>query len=242
MTDQTQLRKDLAAAFRLAVMHDWHEGVANHFSAATSEDGSQFLVNPRWTHFSHIKASHLLHCDANDPTVMEREDAPDPSAWGIHSAIHRNNAKARVVLHLHPPYATALAALKDPVVKPIDQVTARFHKRVAYDLDFGGIAHGDEEGDRIAAALGDKSVMMMGNHGVTTVGQTVAEAFDAMYHFERAARTLMLAYSSGQALSVMSDNLAESTAQDWEVYKGAEFAHFEEKKRMLDRTEPDYAL
>ena len=95
-------------------------------------------------------------------------------------------------------------------MKPIDQQTARFFSRVAYDLDFGGIAHGDEEGDRIAEVLGDKSVMMMGNHGVTTVGKTVAEAFDAMYYFERAARTLMLAYASGQELAIMSDNLAES--------------------------------
>lgn len=238
--DVTALREDLAAMFRLAVSHDWHEGVANHFSAATNDDGTQFLINPRWVHFSHVTASNLLHCDANDTSVMARDDAPDPSAWGIHSAIHRKNANARVVLHLHPPYATALAALKDPTIKPIDQVTARYYNRVAYDLDFGGIAHGDEEGDRIAEALGDKSVMMMGNHGVTTVGQTVAEAFDAMYHLERAARTLVLAYSTGQEISVMSDNLAESTAQDWEVYKGAEFAHFAEKKRMLDKTEPDY--
>lgn len=239
-TDVDQIRHDLAAMFRLAVKHDWHEGVANHFSAATNEDGTQFLINPRWKHFSHVTASNLLHCDANDPSIMDSADAPDPSAWGIHSAIHRKNANARVVLHLHPPYATALAALKDPTMKPIDQQTARFYNRVAYDLDFGGIAHGDEEGDRIADLLGDKSVMMMGNHGVTTVGKTVAEAFDAMYYFERGARTLMLAYASGQELSVMSENLAENTAQDWEVYKGAEFAHFAEKKRMLDMNEPDY--
>lgn len=238
--DMGQLREDLAAMFRLAVKHDWHEGVANHFSAATNEDGTQFLINPRWKHFSHVTASNLLHCDANDPSIMTRDDAPDPSAWGIHSAIHRKNPKARVVLHLHPPYATALAALQDPTMKPIDQQTARFYNRVAYDLNFGGIAHGDAEGDRIAEVLGDKSVMMMGNHGVTTIGATVAEAFDAMYYFERAARTLMLAYASGQTLAIMSDNLAESTAQEWEVYKGAECAHFAESKQMLDRTEPDY--
>ena len=81
---------------------------------------------------------------------------------------------------------------------------------------------------------------MMQNHGVTTLGTSVAEAWDALYHLERAAKTLVLAYSTGQALSVMGDNLAEETAAEWEVYKEAERAHFAEMKRILDIEEPDY--
>ena len=203
-SDESALRADLAAAFRLATREGWHEGVANHFSAAVSSDGRRFLINPRWRHFSRIRASELLLVDADDPATMERPDAPDPSAWSIHAAIHRRVPHARVVLHLHPPNATALAALKDPIIKPIDQVTARFHNRVAYDMSFGGIATDEAEGERIAATIGNHSTVVMANHGVTTLGTTVAEAFDAMYHLERAARTMVLAYSTGRPLNVMA--------------------------------------
>ena len=240
ISDETQIRIDLAAAIRLACRADWHEGVANHFSAAVSADGRKFLVNPRWVHWSRVRASDLVLCDADDPATMERPDAPDPSAWSIHSALHRNLPQARVALHIHPPHATALCGLKDPTIKPIDQVTARFYKRLAYDLNFGGIATAEEEGERIAKAVGDKSSVMMGNHGVTTLGVTVAQAYDALYHLERAAKTMVLAYSTGQELSVMGDNLAEETAAEWETYSDAEFAHFAEMKRVLDKEEPDY--
>lgn len=239
--DENQLRVDLAAALRLAAHYDWHESVANHFSAAVSPDGSKFLVNPRWKHFSRAKASELLLVDANDPDTMTRPDAPDPSAWSIHSAIHRRVPHARVVLHLHPPYATTLATLKAPSIKPVDQVTARFFNRLAMDMEFGGIASEEAEGERIAATIGNHSSVMMANHGVTTVAPTVAEAFDAMYHLERAARTMVLAYSTGQPLNVMNDELAESVAREWDVYKDAEFSHFEEMKLVLDRENPGYA-
>ena len=159
--DEAQARIDLAAALRLACRADWHESVANHFSVAISADGKKFLVNPRWMHWSRVRASDLVLCDADDKSTMSRPDAPDPSAWSIHSALHRNLPQARVALHLHPPYATALAALKDPTIHPIDQVTARFYKRLAYDLNFGGIATAEEEGERIANAIGDKTAVMI---------------------------------------------------------------------------------
>ncbi|MBT8408832.1 MAG: class II aldolase/adducin family protein [Alphaproteobacteria bacterium] len=238
--DETAIRVDLAAALRLACREGWHEGVANHFSAAVSADGRRFLVNPRWVHWSRVRASDLVLCDADDPSAMARPDAPDPSAWSIHSALHRNLPQARVALHLHPPYATALAALKDPTIKPIDQVTARFFGRLAYDLNFGGIASGEAEGERIARAIGTHGAALMGNHGVTTLGASVAEAYDAMYHLERAARTMVLAYSTGQPLAVMDDALAEATAAEWAAYKGAEFAHFDEMKQVLGKEAPDY--
>lgn len=238
--DETQIRIDLAAAIRLSCREGWHEGVANHFSAATSADGKKFLVNPRWVHWSRVKASDLILCDADDPSTMERPDAPDPSAWSIHSALHRNLPQARVALHMHPPHATALACLKDPTIHPIDQVTARWYKRLAYDMAYGGLAHEGEEGERISKAVGNHSAVCMQNHGVTTFGATVAEAWDALYHLERAAKTLVLAYSTGQPLAIMDDALAEETAAGWEVYKDAEFAHFNEMKRILDKDEPDY--
>ena len=238
--EEWQLRIDLAAAFRLAVHFDWHESVANHFSAAVSDDGKTFLLNPKWKHFGSVKASELLCLHADDKDIMNQPDAPEPSAWCIHGAIHAAVPHARVLLHCHPPYATALACLKDPSIKAIDQNTARFHNRVAVDLNFGGIADDEDEGRRIAASLGNYSIMMMGNHGVSVVGETVAEAFEHLYYLERAAKTMILAYSTGQPLSIMSDDLAEETAQSWELYSDSAFAHFEQLKEILDKTDSSF--
>ncbi len=238
--EEWQLRVDLAAAFRLTVHFDWHESIANHYSVAVSRDGKTFLLNPRWQHFATIRASDLLLLNTDDPDVMDREDAPDPAAWCIHGNIHENVPRARVLLHCHPPYVTALCGLKDPSMKPIDQNTARFFNRLAIDLNYGGLADVKEEGVRLANALGNHSVMMMGNHGVTIADNTVAEAFDRLYYLERAAKTMVLAYSTGEPLNVMDDELAESVACGWEDYSGMPFAHFEALKAMLDRTDPSY--
>lgn len=235
-----QLRVDLAAAFRLAVHFDWHESVANHFSAAVSPDGKTFLLNPKWRHFSLVKASELLLLNADDDSVMQTEDAPEPSAWCIHGAVHANVPHARVLLHCHPPYATALSCLKDPSILPVDQNTARFFNRVAVDLEFGGIADDADEGIRIANAFGNRSIMMMGNHGVSVAAQSVAEAFEHLYYLERAAKTLMLAYGTGQPLSIMASDLAEETACQWELYSDSAFSHFEQLKLLLDRTDSSY--
>jgi ribulose-5-phosphate 4-epimerase/fuculose-1-phosphate aldolase len=238
--DERRQRVDLAAMFRIAARLGWHEAVANHFSLAASVDGRHFLVNPRWKHFSRIRASDLLLLDSADPQTLERPDAPDPTAWMIHGHLHRHVPQARCVLHVHPPYCTALAALKDPSIPPVDQNTARFFRRVAIDRDFGGMAETEEEGARIAAALGSHRAMIMGNHGVLTIGDTVAEAFDAMYYLELACRTLVLAYSTGKPLAVLSDEVAERTALGWETYSGFAEAHFAEMKAILDASEPDY--
>ncbi len=239
--DEWQLRVDLAAAFRLAAKLGWNEGVANHFSVAASPDGKQFLINPRWCHFSRTKASELVLLDARDKSTMDRPDAPDASAWCIHGALHAQAPQARCVLHVHPPYATAIASLADPRIQPIDQNTARFFDRVAIDLGYGGIADYEEEGERITRALGNQSRMMMGNHGVLVVAPTIAEAFDDLYYLERACQTLVLAYSTGQKLNVMPRELAERTARQWEDYREAPFVHFAEQKRILDDDDGSYA-
>ncbi len=235
-----QLRVDLAAAFRLAVHFDWHESVGNHFSAAVSPDGKTFLLNPCWQHFSTITASQLLLLNTDDPDVMDRADAPDPTAWCIHGSVHAAVPQARVLLHCHPPYATALCTLKDPTIKPIDQNTARFFNRCSIDLAFGGMADDAQEGQRIAQAFGNHGVMMMGNHGVSVAAPTVAEAFEDLYFLERASKTMVLAYSTGQPLNIMDDELAEETALDWEQYRGSAFAHFDQLKEMLDKSDPSY--
>jgi len=198
-------------------------------------------MNPRWVHFSRIRASDLLLLDVEDETTMQRDDAPDPSAWCIHGHIHTALPHARCLLHTHMPYATAIACLQDPEIKPIDQNTARFYKRCAYDMEFGGIADNDAEGKRIASMLGNRSIMMMGNHGVLIAANSVAEAFDDMYYLEQACRTLVLAYSTGQPLNTLSEEVAEETASQWESYAdNMKQAHFEQMKLILDETDPGY--
>jgi ribulose-5-phosphate 4-epimerase/fuculose-1-phosphate aldolase len=235
---EQQLRIDLAAAFRLADRFAWTEAVANHFSLAVSPDGKVFLLNPLWRHFSKLRASDLVLLDSQ---ANELPPGIDITAWMIHGAMHANLPHARCILHLHPPYATALSCLADPAIKPVDQTTARYFNRVAIDSEFGGMADNLEEGLRLTRALGGHKVMMMGNHGVLTVGDTVAEAFDAMYHLERACRTLVLAYSTGQKLNILSDEIAEKTALAWEDGGAFANAHFAEMKRILDAEDPSYA-
>ncbi|MEM9707772.1 MAG: class II aldolase/adducin family protein [Pseudomonadota bacterium] len=237
---EAELRVDLAAAFRLAARLDWHESVGNHFSVAVSDDGRRFLMNPKWRHFASIRASDLLLLDADNPSAMEGSDAPDASAWMIHSTLHRARPDVRVVLHCHPPYATALAALKAPALLPIDMNTARFWGDLAIDLECGGIADDAAEGEHIAAALGDRSTLLMANHGLTCTGASIAEAFERLYFFEKAARTLLLALGSGKELAVMSDDVAARTAEGWKAYAGMADAHFAHLKSVLEREEPDY--
>lgn len=234
-------RVELAAMFRIAAHYQWHESIANHFSLAVSDDGKEFLMNPRWVHFDNISASSLLHIHVDDQDIMKRPDAPDPTAWIIHGHLHRHLPQARCVLHVHSPYATAIASLADPEIKPIDQNTARFFNRVAYDHHYDGMADNDDEGERLARTLGNKSVMMMGNHGVLVTGTTVAEAFDTLYYLERACQTLVLAYSTGQKLSVLSDDVAEKTAQSWDDYNGAADAHFHQTKLLMAKKDAGFA-
>ena len=236
-----QLRVDLAAAFRLTVLNDWHEAVANHLSLAVSADGRKFLMNPRWKHFSRVKASELLLLDSNDKDTMNRPDAPDLTAWSIHGRIHANVPQARCIIHLHPPYSTALASLANPDVLPIDQNTARFYNRLAFDMDYGGMANSDAEGDRLGSLLGNKQILMMGNHGVLVCAATVAEAFDLTFYLERACRNMVLAYSTGQKLNLMPSQVAERTAQEWETDRDQFQSHFAEMKAILDARDPSYA-
>jgi len=235
-------RVDMAAAFRWTARLNMHEAVANHFSLAVNDDGTQFLINPNQRHFSRIKASDLLLLDANDSSTMDQPDAPDPTAWGLHGGIHRNCPHARCVMHVHSIHATVLACLADSTLPPIDQNTATFFGRYVVDDGFGGLAF-EEEGERCAALLSDPKikVMIMGNHGVLVIGDTVADTFNRLYYFERAAETYIRALQTGQPLRVLSDEIAEKTAQELEDYPDQAGRHLDELKAILDDEKNDYA-
>jgi ribulose-5-phosphate 4-epimerase/fuculose-1-phosphate aldolase len=228
----------LAAIFRWTARENMHEGIANHFSYAVSDDGQQFLMNPYGVHFSKMKASDLLLLDAAKP-AKEQGDNIDPTAWAIHGAMHRNNPQARCIVHLHSHYATALSALKDPSLPAIDQTTCRFHNRVAIDNGFDGMGLGDEA-ERLSTLLGNRRTMMMGSHGLMTVAETPSLAFDLAYHYERGCRTYLTALSSGLPLAYVSDDVAEKTALQWENYDAADNAYLMAIRATLDEEEPEY--
>lgn len=234
------MRADLAAAFRYFARLGMHESVANHFSLAVDPEGRRFLMNPRGRHFSRIRASDLLLLDADDPAALDRPDAPDPTAWFIHSRIHRRLPAARCLMHLHPRYATALSALADSRMPPIDQNTMRFFDRLVIDDGFEGMGLSNAEGDRLAALLEGGKVLLMGNHGVLIAAPSVAMALDEMYYFERACETLMLAYATGRPLRIVSDSVARTTAQQWADYDQLAIDHLSELRAILDAKEPDY--
>ena len=236
-----QARVDLAAALRWAAKLNLHEGVANHFSLAINDSGSRFLMNPNQRHFSRIKASELIEIDVNDPEVLTGPDAPDITAWGLHGSIHRHCRHARCVMHVHSNYSTVLAALADSRLPPVDQNAAMFYNRCVIDEAYGGLAL-EDEGERCARLLHDpkKRVMIMGNHGLLVVGASVADTFNRLYYFERAAGTYIQALQTGRELRVLSDEVAEKTAQQLEAYPEQDERHFAELKAILDDEGSDY--
>ena len=240
--DHWQERVDLAAAFRWTARLGMHEGVANHFSLAINEDGTRFLMNPNQRHFSRIKASDLIVVDANDAETLEGPDAPDPTAWGLHGGLHRHCPHARCAMHVHSIFATVLASLEDSRLPPIDQNCATFHNRYVIDDNYGGLAF-EEEGERCARLFSDpkKKVMIMGNHGVLIIGQSVAETFNRLYYFERAAETYIRALQTGRPLRVLPDDIAEKTARELEAYPEQDARHLGELKAILDDEGANYA-
>ena len=235
-------RVDMAAAFRWSVKLNLHEAVSNHFSLAVNAEGTRFLINPNGRHFARITASSLVEIDANDPATMDRPDAPDPTAWGLHGSIHRALPHARCLMHVHSVHATVMASLADSHLPAIDQNSAMFFGRHAVDNHYGGMAFGDE-GARCAQKLADPRIttLIMGNHGVLVIGSTVAETFNRLVFFERAAETYIRALQTGRPLRVLPHAVAEKTAQEWETYPGYAEAHLREVKALLDEEGATYA-
>ncbi len=235
-------RRQLAAAFRWTARLDLHEATANHFSAAVSDDGSQFLLNPRGRHFSRVRASELLLLDAGKAGGEGVDPSADPTAWYLHAHLHQLVPRARVILHTHMPYTTALTCLRDFEFLPLDQNACRFYGRIAYDRDYSGMALDDSEGARVARLLGDdKSVLFLANHGVLVVAATVAEAFDELYYLEKAAQLQVLALSTGQPLQLVPHETATLACKQWQEYPQAAELHFAELLAILDAEGSDYS-
>jgi ribulose-5-phosphate 4-epimerase/fuculose-1-phosphate aldolase len=154
-------------------------------------------IGGRATYFSQMTARDLLLLSSAANEEPTGPGAPDRTAWALHSYLHRNVPRAQCILHTHMPYATAWSCLEDPEILPICQNTAC------------GMFVDHEEPARVAELLGEKEVMLLGGHGVMVVGQTVAHAFDTLYHLERACMNLVLAHSTDKQVRRLPHEVAE---------------------------------
>ena len=241
---ERQARIDLAACHRLAVHFGLNEGIDNHFTVMLPGATDQFLLAPFGLHWSEIKASDFMVVGF-DERIARGEGLIEDTALFIHQPVHELASHARCVLHTHMPYATALCLLDDPRLEMAGQGALMFHDAIAYYLDYNGLAFDRSEGVRMAAALGNKSVLMMRNHGVLVVGESLPAVFERLYFLERAAQVQVLALSTGRPLRRIPESVVQKTVEQYAAGVGVDGRnraelHFAALKRMLDRSAPDY--
>jgi ribulose-5-phosphate 4-epimerase/fuculose-1-phosphate aldolase len=230
-------KRQLAAAFRAAAYHGFHEGIDNHFSLALPGHDDLFLLNRYGPHWSEITEDDILTIDF-EGRVVDGEGEWETSAFMIHRGCHQARPSARAVFHTHMPYATALSLTVGGFDSKLSQNSMLFHGRMA-NLAYGGLVDAAEEGCRFGDVIGDHvTVVMLANHGVMVIGEDIADAWQKLYFFERACQVQVLAQSTGQPLIRVSDAIAEHTAAQWlkEAPKAA--IQFEAVQRIVDGTPP----
>ena len=241
-----QARVDLAAAHQLADRQGFSEGIFNHFTLAVPGTDDRYLQIPFGLHWSEVTASCLMEV-GYDGRVLRGTGEIERSAFCIHAPIHRLIPSAACVLHTHMPFASALTRLEDPRIEAIGQTEIGFLDCIAYDDEYTGLAIDPAEGQRLAAVLGPRNkVMLMANHGVLVVGETVAEAYDRLYYLERACQVQLYAMWTGRKLRHVPPPVVDHTLRQYAAsptYQGKPGCehHFAALKRLLDRREPDYA-
>lgn len=239
-------RVDLAAAHRLAAKANYHSGIANHLTLAVPGKPDRYLQIPYGLHWLEVTASCFMEVDMNTGEILSGEGDVERSTFCIHAPMHRLKPEAAAcVMHTHMLYCTTLTRLKNQHFLPIGQNELQFVNSVAYDEDYQGFAHDPAEGVRLTEILGDKTSLMMANHGVVTIGKTVAEAYNRLYYIERAAQLQVYAYWTGQPLRHISPEMVDFTIGQQVVparYNGKSGAenHFEALKRLLINPETDF--
>lgn len=238
-----QAKIHLAAAHRLAVLHELEEGIDNHFTVTVPGRDGQYLILPFGRHWSEARASDMIVFDESG-TTLEGEGVVELSAQCIHAPIHRISG-TRVVMHTHQTWAIALNMLQDNRLLPASQTAAFFHGHIAYDDHYAGTADSLEEGERLARVLGDGQVVFMKNHGILVTGDSVAQAYRRLYRLERVCRNQVLAMGTGRPLQVLSDEIVARVQapapHDRHPRAERERLFFEAMMRVLDRESPGYA-
>jgi len=211
---EREVREDLAAAYRLFAHFEMDDAIYTHLSVRVPGRHDQFLINPFGVLFSEVTASSLLKIDLNGDKVEEGEEEVNAAGFTIHSAIHAARHDAACVMHTHTVGGVAVASLECGL-QTTSQWGLQFHNRVAYH-EFEGLALDLDERGRLVASLGSKKSLILRNHGLLTVGRTVAEAFILMFNLERACRVQLAIQSSGQTVRPLSEAVCERTAMQFE--------------------------
>jgi ribulose-5-phosphate 4-epimerase/fuculose-1-phosphate aldolase len=244
--EEAQARINLAAAHRIAVRHGFNEGIFNHLTFVVPGRSDRYYQIPFGMHWSEVTASCFMEVGLADGKVKRGEGEVERSCYCIHAPIHAALPQAKAVFHTHMPFASALTRLEDPRIKEIGQTEVGLMGQIAYDDLYTGPALEPEEGERLAKVIGDKTILFMANHGISTTGETIAEAYDRLYYVERAAQVQIYAMWTGQPLKQLPEPVVRKTMRDISsasFYQGPSPAqrHFDALKRILDREEPDYA-
>ena len=235
-------RIDLAAALRLAVYHELEEGIDNHFTVAQPGHEDRYLVLPFGLHWSEARASDMIVFNEAGDT-LEGDAIVEISAQCIHAPIHRITGR-RVVFHTHQNWAMALNMLEENRLLPACQTSAFFDGHIAYDDQYLGLADTAQEGERLAAMIGDKPVLFMRNHGVLVATDSIAQASFLLYMLERACRAQIRAMSTGQKLLPIAAEVIErmQAPDEKDRHRGKrQDLFFDAMKRVLDREMPGYA-
>lgn len=215
-TSIATLRRELAAAFRLAEKFGYSEGICNHFSVVVPGKEERYLINPYGLHWSEMRDEHLLLIDG-EGQVIEGDGEVEATARNIHIAGHRANPRHACILHVHMPWATSLTMLKGGRLEMAHMTAARFWGRTAYHA-YGGIALDAAEGERIAEAQKadpNADVLFLMHHGLSIGGPTIAVAFDDLYYLERACKQQVLAMSTGRELDILPEAQVKETARQY---------------------------
>jgi ribulose-5-phosphate 4-epimerase/fuculose-1-phosphate aldolase len=228
-----EARIDLAAAYRLVSLYKWEDLVFTHITLRVPDAEDQFLINPYGLFFDEITASSLVKIDLQGRKVQDSPFEVNPAGFVIHSAIHAARHDARCVMHTHTQNGVAVSAQRAGLL-PISQHSMFTLASLGYH-DFEGPALNDDEKPRLVADLGDKSSLILRNHGLLTVGETVSDAFVAMYYLEASCAIQVRAQAGGELIPVpkeVLDQAVSRTRQGPRVWPGL--------LRRLDRLDPSY--
>ena len=235
-----QLRVDLAACYRLVALYGWTDLIFTHLSARIPGPEDHFLINPYGVLFDEITASSLVKVDQQCTKVIDSPFPVNPAGFNIHSCIHEARHDVGCVMHTHSRAGVAVSAQKAGVL-PISQQSTFVLSSLAYH-DYEGIALRDDEKARLQADLGDKTYLMLRNHGLLVVGQTVADAFLSMYTFENTCRIQIDAQAGGGELVRVDPRIIEGVAEAQKAVTMGQRSGLAWPAliRKLDRVDPSY--
>jgi ribulose-5-phosphate 4-epimerase/fuculose-1-phosphate aldolase len=238
--EEWAMRVDLAAAYRLVALHGWDDLIFTHISARVPGPEEHFLINPYGLLFEEMTASSLVKVDQEGNKVIDSAHPVNPAGFVIHSAVHAARPEVQCVLHTHTRAGVAVSAQKEGLL-PISQQSIFPLIALGYH-DYEGVALNEDEKPRLVADLGDANSLILRNHGLLTCGESVAEAFLAMYVLETACQIQIAAQSGGGELTRVDDRiLAGARAQMREATKGMGGAlAWPALLRKLDRRDPSY--